>query len=157
MNYTEKYHLPQWEETDRVMRTDFNDAMAGIETGIESVRTEARQADAELTKKVTAAQKTADTARTEAAQKPYVVGTYVGSGTLDVDVKVGFRPSAVVGFGNQGFENSSETIGRVFAFGALVTSGVFTLSDTGFTVKGGGSRYPRANVNGVLYQYIAFR
>ena len=36
-----------------------------------------------------------------------------------------------------------------------MTSGVFTLSDTGFTVKGGGSRYPRANVNGVLYQYIA--
>ena len=24
MNYTEKYHLPQWEETDRIMRTDFN-------------------------------------------------------------------------------------------------------------------------------------
>ena len=110
MNYTEKYHLPQWEETDRIMRTDFNAAMAGIETGIEGAKTEARQADAELTKKVTAAQKTADTARTEAAQKPYVVGTYVGSGTLDVDVKVGFRPSAVVGFGNQGFENSSETI-----------------------------------------------
>ena len=51
MNYTEKYHLPQWEETDRIMRTDFNDAMAGIETGIEGAKTEARQADAELTKK----------------------------------------------------------------------------------------------------------
>ena len=62
MNYTEKYHLPQWEETDRIMRTDFNAAMAGIETGIEGAKTEARQADAELTKKVTAAQKTADTA-----------------------------------------------------------------------------------------------
>ncbi len=157
MNYTEKYHLPQWEETDRIMMNDFNAAMAGIETGIESVRTEAKQANTELTKKVTAAQKTADTARTEAAQKPYVVGTYVGSGTLDVEVKVGFRPSAVVGFGNQGFENINETIGRIFAFGALVTSGVFTLSDTGFTVKGGGSRYPRANVDGVRYQYIAFR
>ena len=24
MNYTERYHLPQWEETDRIMRTDFN-------------------------------------------------------------------------------------------------------------------------------------
>ena len=37
MNYTEKYHLPQWEETDRIMRTDFNDAMAGIETDRKSV------------------------------------------------------------------------------------------------------------------------
>lgn len=34
MNYTENYHLPQWEETDRIMRTDFNDAMASIEGGL---------------------------------------------------------------------------------------------------------------------------
>lgn len=34
MNYTGKYHLPQWEETDRIMRTDFNNAMAAIETGM---------------------------------------------------------------------------------------------------------------------------
>ena len=36
MNYTEKYHLPQWEETDRIMRTDFNEAMANIENGIKA-------------------------------------------------------------------------------------------------------------------------
>ena len=34
MNYTENYHLPQWEETDRIMRTDFNDAMANIDQGV---------------------------------------------------------------------------------------------------------------------------
>lgn len=34
MNYTENYHLPQWEETDRIMRTDFNEAMANIDGGI---------------------------------------------------------------------------------------------------------------------------
>lgn len=34
MNYTGKYHLPQWEETDRIMRTDFNNAMAAIEAGM---------------------------------------------------------------------------------------------------------------------------
>lgn len=34
MNYTENYHLPQWEETDRVMRTDFNQMCADIESGL---------------------------------------------------------------------------------------------------------------------------
>lgn len=34
MNYTENYHLPQWEETDRVMRTDFNQMCADIEEGL---------------------------------------------------------------------------------------------------------------------------
>ena len=43
MNYTENYHLPQWEETDRVMRTDFNDAMLHIEEGL-TVRREGESA-----------------------------------------------------------------------------------------------------------------
>ena len=31
MNYTENCHLPQWEEQDRVLRTDFNDAFSKLE------------------------------------------------------------------------------------------------------------------------------
>lgn len=31
MNYTENCHLPQWEEQDRVLRTDFNNAFAALE------------------------------------------------------------------------------------------------------------------------------
>ena len=34
MNYTEKYHLPQWVKEDRIMMEDFNAAMAGIEKGL---------------------------------------------------------------------------------------------------------------------------
>ena len=34
MNYTEKYHLPQWVETDRIMMKDFNSAMTSIERGL---------------------------------------------------------------------------------------------------------------------------
>ena len=34
MNYTAKYHLPQWEETDRIMRTDFNQMCADMEAGL---------------------------------------------------------------------------------------------------------------------------
>ena len=33
MNYTENFHLPQWDETDRIMRTDFNQMCANMEIG----------------------------------------------------------------------------------------------------------------------------
>lgn len=81
MNYTEKYHLPQWEETDRIMRSDFNQMCADLEGGI------AR------------AQDTADTARSEAAEAavlPYIVGSYTGNGeTIQVDI--GFSPRFIIG------------------------------------------------------------
>lgn len=38
MNYTENFHLPQWDEQDRIMRVDFNHAMAEIEAGLTSGR-----------------------------------------------------------------------------------------------------------------------
>ena len=42
MYYTEKYHLPQWEETDRIMRTDFYHRCADMETGRAGIREAAR-------------------------------------------------------------------------------------------------------------------
>lgn len=47
MNYTENYHLPQWEENDRVMRTDFNDAMSSLENGLTACRDMAETGGAE--------------------------------------------------------------------------------------------------------------
>lgn len=34
MNYTKNYRLPQWVDEDRIMRQDFNNAMANIENGL---------------------------------------------------------------------------------------------------------------------------
>ena len=45
MNYTENYHLPQWEETDRIMRTDFNQMCADMEAGIMDARGRAERGD----------------------------------------------------------------------------------------------------------------
>lgn len=42
MDYTQNYHLPQWEKADRIMMDDFNAAMAGIETGLSENRESAR-------------------------------------------------------------------------------------------------------------------
>lgn len=44
MNYTEKHHLPQWEETDRIMRTDFNQMCADIEEGLNEANASAASA-----------------------------------------------------------------------------------------------------------------
>lgn len=37
MNYTENYHLPQWDEDDRILRTDFNQMCENMETGLNAV------------------------------------------------------------------------------------------------------------------------
>ena len=34
MNYTENYQLPQWEETDRVLMEDFNDANQKVDSAL---------------------------------------------------------------------------------------------------------------------------
>lgn len=43
MNYTENYHLPQWEETDRIMRADFNEAMSNLDSGLTACQDTATQ------------------------------------------------------------------------------------------------------------------
>ena len=37
MNYTENYQLPQWEENDRILMADFNEAMSKIDGAIAQV------------------------------------------------------------------------------------------------------------------------
>lgn len=39
MDYTKNYRLPQWVDEDRIMRQDFNNAMANIENGLTENRT----------------------------------------------------------------------------------------------------------------------
>ncbi len=80
MNYTKNYHLPQWDETDRIMRTDFNQMCAGLEDGLTTAQAAAN-----------AAQQTADAA----AVLPYVIGTYTGTGA-DLSIDVGFRPRFLI-------------------------------------------------------------
>jgi len=43
MEYTKNYHLPQWAEEDRIMMTDFNQAMTDVESAIDQAVESARQ------------------------------------------------------------------------------------------------------------------
>ena len=132
MNYTQNYHLPQWEKTDRIVMEDFNSAMASLETG------------------VAGAQSTADTAlgKANAAyapdQKPYVVG---------------FRPSFLIISG--AVENYPATVETHAASGIQTAGNVLkravTFTDSGFTInKYPSTEYPRL-LDCKVYDYIAFR
>ena len=134
MNYTEKYHLPQWEETDRIMRTDFNGAMSNLEAGL------------------TEAKSTAD----EALVKPYVIGYYTGSSLPYFNVDVGFRPRAVIiAQAYNGTDEVSEGAGNT----TLLTEqsgGSGSITDTGFYIIPRHT-YPTLGRDRVGYVYIAFR
>ena len=69
MNYTQNHHLPQWEGSDRVLRTDFNDAMSSI-----------------------------DTALTGCGNCKIVFGTYVGDGNYDHSPTLEFNSAPVALF-----------------------------------------------------------
>ena len=128
MNYTENYHLPQWEETDRIMRTDFNDAMANIDQGV-----------------------------ARAAVVPFAVGSYVGKGAAQ-EITVGFRPSFVIIAASQAGGINSEMGGFSGFSEAQTSGDNVTFTDTGFIVASVTSLpYPRITRGGNTYAYIAFR
>ena len=72
MNYTKNYHLPQWDENDRVMRTDFNQMCADMENGLLKTARDAAEAvtaaAADAAKASQKAQATADKAVQDAAK-----------------------------------------------------------------------------------------
>lgn len=152
MNYTEKYHLPQWEETDRVMRTDFNQMCVDMERGLDGNNTKIEQ----VREEAAAAKKTALTYRS------YVVGNYVGNGGTQ-SINVGFRPSFVIVSGQtaSSYSTSIDLAGYFSITGGTNQPGRISFTDTGFTVyPATGNRedanYPMMNSLNHNYNYIAF-
>ena len=180
MNYTEKYHLPQWEKTDRILMDDFNQMCADLEAGLEK---NARDAAAAMTAAVSAptsaavskAQATADTAvsKADAARavadnaycpsfKPYVTGTYTGIGLgHSISVEVGFKPLFLIITGqSKGAQNSVTYAALV---GEEILSDVVTFTSTGFTIQAQkyygtiSDQIVNINDDNRLYRYFAFR
>jgi hypothetical protein len=127
MNYTEKYHLPQWEESDRVMRADFNQMCADLEAGI------AR------------AQETAEAL-------PFVTGSYRGNGTSQ-HIEVGFTPRILL-IGQATTTNDINAWGGCSLH--VGTTQKVQMSATGFYAFSGNT-FPITNKDGFYYSYVAFR
>ena len=183
MNYTEKYHLPQWKKEDRIMMDDFNQMCRDMEAGLKETLASAAELDAQVaakaasdtaaadTKNAAAAQKaqsTADKAVADAAkaqakadaayapdQPSYVVGTYKGNGS-SLTITLGFRPKFVIASAGS-LENSTIWVGD------QTGSTFLQIIDTGFTVTSipyaafDGEYPPYMCKSGRTYNYIAFR
>ena len=98
MNYTQNYQLPQWIETDRILRTDFNDAFSALDTALGSH-------DGDLAEK---------------GNCQIVTGSYVGTGAATMTLTFPAKPLLVL----IGYESASPRIAvlqqdrlRGFSFG----------------------------------------
>ena len=105
------------------------------------------------------AQETADKAQAdaqEAAKLPYVVGNYIGKASETQTIDIGFRPSAVLVWGNQSSTNSGPFY--LFTNGANFF-GKIKITDTGFSILVDPyvNEYPVVNVTQVVYTYLALR
>lgn len=174
MNRTQNYHLPQWDASDRIMMQDFNAAMASIENGVSANASVAAKAQAGATAAGAAAakaQSTADAARSAAQKaqstadtKPYVTGHYTGNGQT-MEIRLGFRPKFLIISGMQGAEENTHYIERCVYSGytggnALESRVEFTSTGFRVLVEGGSGskrRWPRFQVEGRAYDYIAFK
>ena len=131
MNYTETYGLPQWEKSDRIMMEDFNQAMGRIDKGIQ-----------------------------DAAELPYALGGYTGTGEEAFEVFVGFRPRYVIVCADQADSFLKNCVGRFVAItNQIPTHNKAAITDTGFWVGPYQEDilFPRLNERNVLYNFIAFR
>ena len=129
MNYTEKYHLPQWEETDRILRTDFNQMCADMEAGLAKV------------------------------DKPFVYGAYTGTGDeMDVTVGFR-PIAVLIFCEQRGndINDCVGRVTAVGPF--ATANGKVKLTDTGFHLAAHDDAHPYPVVNqfGPAYCYLAFR
>ena len=97
MNYTKNHHLPQWEESDRILMTDFNQMCSDMESGLDKIQDEAaagRQSIQEIVNKI---QKDLGT---QGKNVRMICGSYVGTGRQGPDVvqtiQTGFTPALML-------------------------------------------------------------
>jgi hypothetical protein len=130
-NKTEHYHLHQWAGADPVSLPEVNHNFSVLDAAV------ARAQEA-------------------AAEVPYVVGTYTGTGKGGNKIALPFHASFLVIGYLYGPADSATTCDAVLAFGAEGRSKVVTMEDDGFTPVTS-AKYPLVNVSNAVYVYIAFR
>ena len=129
-NYTEYYHLHQWEPEDSFLRTDFNEDFRRIAAALQE---KLGQADR------------AELAAAAAEKAKLSCGAFLGNGTSQ-SIPLGFRPSAVLLPGRSGLLQAS----RQTAAGAI------EIIQQGFRVVHEDGAIDRINESGKTYPYLAF-
>ena len=161
MQRTSNYQLPQWEKEDRILMEDFNGMTEKIDVNLaeaKSVADGAKTTAERAEGKADAAQTTADAAYCP-DNKPYVTGTYSGTGKKQA-IELGFKPAAVIvgewisGSPYMGTYNTS----IFFPSTSSSSSRHMSVTSTGFTVHDQSSGDNTCvNKSGSQYSYIALR
>ena len=164
MNYTNKYQLPQWIKSDRILMYDFNNSMAAIENGMaaNASATSAAQSAANSAKSTaTSAKSTAETALTK-AQSTFYIGKYTGTGSECLHVCFLVKPKFIIIYGGNSTTELSEAQNHMqyfFMGGGEKILYQIELREDGFKVFMDPSRvrYPILNEKGRVYEFIVFR
>ena len=158
MNYTDNHHLPQWASSDRILMSDFNNAMSAIENGMSANAQAAKSAASAAS----AAHSKATTALQEALTPVFFSGFYTGTGNAALQITYGFRPKTVIIYGGDSVLSLDECKANMQYF--FMSSGEkvlyqFEMNDQGFRVYNDPDRvrYPILNEKGRRYEYIIFR
>ena len=164
MNYTNKYQLPQWIKSDRILMDDFNNAMSAIENGMAanaSAASAAQSAANSAKSTATSAKSTAETALTK-AQSTFYIGKYTGTGSECLHVCFLVKPKFIIIYGGNSTTELSEAQNHMqyfFMGGGEKVLYQFEITDQGFNIYNDSSRtrYPILNEKGRRYEYIIFR
>lgn len=142
-NQTPYYGLSQWKGTDTFEHADFNSDNLAVDTALHNI----------------------------AVSKPYVIGTYKGTGTTDmISLSIGFKPSAVFIFCDaqsagqfmmmiKGMTLTSKNNNTSNGYGVAIswnTNGISWQPDANYgkSISVGSEMM---NTNNLTYHYMAFR
>jgi len=153
-NYTQNYKLCQWEPSDKVLRTDFNEDNAKLDAALTAQQTA-----------INRAQSMASSAYSP-SYKPVVAGYYTGNGNPTQDINLGFQPCAVLviapNFRTVDLTDYTKYIYSGYALLGVDLMGIYacvTITSNGFRVSSEtvGTLERRANMANSKYFYLAVR
>ncbi len=174
-NHTEHFSLNQWQADDQVLRTDFNEDNAKIDSALKDLAAaQAEKADqtaldalaAEVAKKATTAALEA-LSNTLTSMPRLVTGTYTGNGEESRLISLGFQPKALLVMTDEGYSARPYTDDY---YGGLALPGkpvclktvygtdyILTVESQGFRVYYNKSKYVFSNQKEFNYHYLAWK
>jgi len=152
-NYTQNYKLCQWEPSDKVLRTDFNEDNAKLETALSGLQTSLNQTNSTLSYAYSP------------SYRPLVAGSYVGTGSASRTIYIGFRPRAVLVISGEFLTADYTGVVKCIYSGMAVdgitfpNEGAVAITSQGFSVSYSidSQRQVRTNESNRKYLYIAIR
>ena len=174
-NHTEHFSLNQWQADDQVLRTDFNEDNAKIDSALKDLAAaQAEKADqtaldalaAEVAKKATTAALEA-LSKKLASMPCLVTGTYTGDGAESRLISLGFQPKALLVMTDEGYSarpytddyyGSLDLPGKPVCLKTVYgTDYILTVESQGFRVYYNKSKYVFSNKKEFNYHYLAWK